>query len=51
MGSLEEVGILHKLYCYQHNSRSYQMCKIETTKGIQAKGASPAPYGRYDMCS
>lgn len=51
VGSLEEAGILHKLYCYQHNSHSYQMCKIETTKGIQAEGASPAPSGCSEMCA
>lgn len=51
VGSLEEAGILHKLYCYQHNSHSNQMCKIETTEGTQAEGASPAPSGHSAMCS
>lgn len=51
VGSLEEAGILHKPYCYQHNSHSHQMCRIETTKGTQAEGASPAPSGRSEMRS
>lgn len=51
VGSLEEAGILHKPYCYQHNSHSYQMCKIKTTEGAQAEGASPAPSGHSQMCS
>lgn len=51
VGSLEEAGILQKLYCYQHNSHTYQMCRIETTKGTRAEEAPPAPSGRSEMCS
>lgn len=51
VGSLEEAGILHKPHCYQHNSHSYQMGKIETTEDTQGAGVSPAPSGHSEMCS
>lgn len=49
VGSLEELGIFHKWYCYQHNSLCHQMCKTKTTKGIRANEASSAPSGSSDV--
>lgn len=38
VGSLEEAGILHKWYCYQHNSQATRCAKSKPPRVLRQRG-------------